>query len=182
MTNCPTDTIIEDYDDDWLHDHEFSDCTLSQSEVEAFLAPSAEKWHDYFATEHPAVITMDSAKTYQWNLAKQEMNHLRKNICNFLGCMEPDKVTEEDLLLYFLGPESKSGQFLIDELEISEHEYMQFMGTLCIQSAYRISTEELFGKTSFLRDQTLMNKSDYIRIWKKLAEKRKLKPQQMSSS
>lgn len=48
------------------------------------------------------------------------------------------------------------------------------MHTFCLQSAYQVSVTELFQSSSVLKDRTIMEKEEYVRIWKLLAESRKL--------
>eukprot|EP00558_Chaetoceros_sp_UNC1202_P003675 CAMPEP_0197235140 /NCGR_PEP_ID=MMETSP1429-20130617/2645_1 /TAXON_ID=49237 /ORGANISM="Chaetoceros sp., Strain UNC1202" /LENGTH=76 /DNA_ID=CAMNT_0042693661 /DNA_START=259 /DNA_END=486 /DNA_ORIENTATION=- len=53
-------------------DNDYADCTFDENELEQFLAPPQEKWRDFFSTNNPAIVTMDSAKKSQWKMARDE--------------------------------------------------------------------------------------------------------------
>ena len=107
---------------DFLEDLEFADnelvdCTFDKEELEMFLAPPQEKWIDYFSASNPAVITMDSAKKTQWQIAHDEIIHVRKRMRELLR-MEEDvedglSVTNRQILLFTIGPKSKIGVFFV---------------------------------------------------------------------
>lgn len=176
---------------DFLEDLEFADnelvdCTFDKEELEMFLAPPQEKWTDYFSASNPAVITMDSAKKTLWQIARDEMIHVRKRMRELLR-MEEDvedglSVTNRQILLFTIGPKSKIGDFLRDELDLDKETYLKFMSTACVQAAYRLSTFQLFHAQSLLKDSIVMGEKEYVQIWKRIAEKRKLPNHAMSTS
>lgn len=109
--------MLEDYHDlqqtDFLYktftqENEFADCFLSADTLNEFLAPSAEKWYDFLPKDNPAVITLDGTKLIQWELAKKEIGHIQNNLKQLLSV---SKITDKGILLYCLGPESRSGVF-----------------------------------------------------------------------
>ena len=133
-------------DDVEFADGELADCTFNQDELEQFLAPPQERWHDYFSTNNPAVITMDSAKTSQWDLARAEVKHVKKMMRMLLGnsSSESNDITPDQIVMFCIGPKSKVGIFLCNELGLDEQTYLKFMSTACIQAAYRVSVTQLF--------------------------------------
>ena len=162
---------------------EFNDCCLSQDELrEFFRPPSAGQWKDMDPKNFPAVLKMDESKTHQWKLAKEEIRHIKKSVHDILNVNEGDEFPFDRLVMHAIGPESEVGAFLCKEVNLSHEQYIEFMSTLCIQSAYRVSSRELFSRHSLLKNHTTMTESDYNKIWKDMASLRKLPRTEMRTS
>lgn len=178
--------IHEDFEalDEFMHDasSEPDDCFLSEDALKQVSIPPQEKWTDFLSSENPAIITLDDSKVYQWDLAKKEIVHIREATMNNLGGIAFDDVDHKMLLMQQLGPSSKIATYLQDNLGLSKKEYMQFMGTYCLQSAYLVSSTQLFSSDSSLKNDALMNEREYNGIWKQIATARKVEANHISTS
>ena len=189
-SNAEEDTRLSDYDyDDELYDifndgvdSALEDCNLSADDFQNLVAPPSENWKSFFSTEHPAVITMDQSKTIQWNLAQDEIHHLKKSICQLLGKEVDEEISLDSIALYIIGPDSAPGRYLIQELSLSKETYFRFMCNFLIQSAYKISVTGLYDKDSLLRGEVAMTKTEYLSIWKKIATLKELPSASVSTS
>lgn len=80
--NC--DHLQQEFDDflenEFRTQNDLSNCYLSEDALEHFLTPSQEKWKDFLPDENEAVVTMDSTKDKQWELAKKEIKHIWSRI------------------------------------------------------------------------------------------------------
>lgn len=187
------DGIIEPaddfFDDDFIHEsifddnecNPFHDCTLDDADLKKFLSPSLEQWKDLSSKDNATYVTIDQSKKKQWQLTKQEIRHVRERVMKMLNIQNFDDVHTRDIVSHILGPESDVGLYLQDELVLTKVEYLKFMSTLCTQAAYRISASSLYHSESLLNTSMLMEKKQYLSIWKLLAEKKKLKSSQISS-
>ena len=153
---------------------DLNDCYLSQTELDQFSSPSSEKWQDFLSNENEAVITMDSARETQWKQAKEEFEHVMKTLKELLSVEDPNTPTLEQIVDFFLGPHSKIGNFLREELELDEKSYLEFLSTYCIQAAYRASFTQLFHEKSLLKDHIRMTEDDYIQVWRTMAQKKRM--------
>ena len=108
----------------FFNQNELADCYLSEQELQSFLAPPQETWRDYLPHENEALITMDSSKDIQWKLAKDEINHVRRQVQHLLSIDEYKNVNMEEIIMFTLGPDSKAGLYLQAELELDKkHTY-----------------------------------------------------------
>jgi hypothetical protein len=108
----------------FYNQNELSDCYLSELELQSFLAPPQETWHDYLPHENEALITMDSSKDIQWKLAKDEINHVRRQVQHLLSIDDYKNVNLEQIIMFALGLDSKAGSYLQAELELDKkHTY-----------------------------------------------------------
>ena len=168
-----------------FHNHEFSDCRLSDEEVREFVTDANNNmtWHDLPPSQNPPIITMDSSKSLQWDLAKRELDHVRCSLRRLSGLTEDSEISEETIIMLCLGPESKTGRFLCDELGLGRRQYLQFMSTLFIQAAYGVSVTQLYhGRLSLLKEKTLMEMDDYVEIWKTISSKRSIPDTEVSTN
>ena len=80
------DNLIEAEDHDFVDETEAIDnginnYNLSPEELDAFLnPPSLDQWNDLLHFDNPSFITIDSAKTRQWKIAKSEIMHVRQQV------------------------------------------------------------------------------------------------------
>ena len=179
---CSNDEVI--FDDNFQIDDE---------ELNQWFAPSAEKWNDWLSSDHAANISMDSAKSLQWDLAQDELRQIKTSFCEYIlengdgtsnvaSSHDAKNVGLEDITNVIIGPQSVSGQFLMKELDLTETEYLNFLCTFCIQAAYGVSVSQLYNKDSILKEETMMPEDEYVQIWKKMATKRSLDDSEMSTS
>ena len=159
---------------DFFTQNELADCYLTENELKVFLTPSTEVWKDYLPHSNEAVITMDSSKMVNWRHAKNEIEHLQKNMAKLLDVNNVDEINLEKIVAYVVGPHSNVGKFFREELQLDEDEYLQFMSTVCIQSAYRASSTQLFHPISLLKSKLTISEKRYNEIWKMIAEAKKL--------
>ena len=126
------------------------DCFLSPDCLKECLTPppSQEKWKAFLSDTNPAVITIDSAKNVQWRLAQKEIEHVRANFMAELEIQNFREVTLDAIIMYCIGPESATGIFVSDSLNLSKKTYLQFLGTLFFQAAYKVSTTQLLNSRS----------------------------------
>ena len=173
----------EDYLDHTFYDqNEFSDCYLSEDALVDFLTPPQESWRDFLPEKNEAIITMNSSKDVQWKIAKKEIKHVRNRVLHLLGVDKFENMNASTMLLYFLGPQSKAGLFLQDELGLTPEEFLKFMSTVLIQSAYHVSATQLFDQDSLLKDKLMIEEEVYFQTWKKIAEKKMIPPGQVSTN
>ena len=175
----------EDFVDaaDFVENELLADCTLSPDELDQFLTPpSVDKWQDILSSDNPTFVTMDSSKETQWKIAKNEILHVRKRLTEISGKDDIKEVNKRDILFHTLGPDSDVGMYLKKELELSDEIYLKFMATLCIQSAYRVSSSQLFCKDSLLKGSAKVDEETYNKIWLTLAEKKKVSRSSVSTS
>ena len=165
--------------------HELYDCRLSEEELQELFQGNEEEptWHDLPPSTNPPIITIDKSKTFQWQLACNELNHIRSSLRRLLRLEEGEEITAEAIVMLCLGPTSETGRFLCNEIGLTEEKYLQFMATLCLQTAHRVSVEQLYHEhLSLLKRDAQMEKAEYVEIWKKLAEKRKLPDTEISTN
>ena len=185
MEDIPNPSSLDEYLFDEVLDNDLHDCFLSKEEIEELFAPPTEAWIDIPPTEFRTKITIDEAKATQWELAKEEITFALQNMkelikeqanttesINFLSdAGEPSK---EDIINYILGPDSAVGKILQEHLGLMPDTYLNFLGTFCIQAAYKVSTSQLFDSESLLCHAAPMNVQEYNKIWKNLAEKKRM--------
>ena len=183
----PVEDLFEDFDtdflsQDFLKQNEFADCVLSDDALSDFLTPPQETWKDFLPKNHEAIITMNRSKDVQWKLGQAEIAHVRKRIMHLLSIESFEDVNAEDLFGLCFGPKNEIGKLLCEELEISEEKYLRFLSTICIQGAYHQTSNQLFGKRSFLNKHVPMSEEEYNGLWKKIAEKKKLLADELSTN
>ncbi len=177
-SDAEEDTRYDEFNDDLYFDvcsnegidAALDDCNLSTDDFQRLIAPSSESWNDFLSNEHPAVVTMDQSKSIQWILAQDEINHLKKSICQLLGKESNEEPTFNEIVLFVIGPDSAPGRYLMQELSLSKETYFRFMCNFLIQSAYQISVTGLYSDDSLLKSEAAMPKADYLSVWKKLRQ------------
>ena len=155
---------------------DFYDCFLSEKELEDFLTPTAEKWDNVDPISVTPKLTIDESKEIQWDLAQEEINFVLDRVNVITGCTEEDSgdIKTQRLIDHVIGAESEIGNFLQSILEISSTEYLEFMITLVIQAAYRITSSQLYDSQSLLSREVPMAESRYNEIWLKLSTLKKI--------
>ena len=195
--NC-IEELLEDRDEGWMNDsawfsfpendNPFSDCTLDNKELQQFQTlPDVEKWKDLLPQDNATHITFDDSKRKQWKLARAEINHCKKRWGELLNPESNvgsaiDGVSNEDIVSYCLGANSKVGTYLQEQLCISSDCYLRFIHTFCLQAAHSITCTQLYDEKSLLKEHTLMRREEYTKVWDTISTKRKLKKGIMSTS
>ena len=163
--------LDEDY---FFIDENMADCLLADDEMQQFTAPPQQAWKDYSSKDFPALVTIDSSKHKQWIIAKKEIMHVRKQLRNLLDIADEDEGIVEKMILHLVGPNSKVGLFLKENLVLDDSKYLKFLHTCCLQAAYDCSTKQLYHKNSKLQEHVLLNERGYLDIWKWMANRKKL--------
>ena len=135
------------YDDEdyFFNDDSWDDCYLTRDERDSFTAPSQQKWKDLHPNDHPAIVTVDSSLEEQWELAKKEIAHVRKQVRAILNINkeDPDAIVGK-VIQHFIGRGSKISRFFEENLSLSGSKYLDFMHTFCMQAAYDCSVKQLY--------------------------------------
>lgn len=161
-------------------DNEWYDCNLSAEDFNALsnVPTSVDLWRDVNQKESPSILSFDDAKKTNWEMGKKEIQHLQKTIHSTFNNNQnsplDSKQLNHSLTVALLGAESKTGQFLCKELDLTAHQYLQFMCTFAIQASYRVSITELYDKISLLKDSVPMSKANYSEIWRNIATKKEV--------
>ena len=174
--NEPDDPFPSEDNYNFLSEHfaeesEFKDCFLDAHDLEQLLSPGMEKWKDLTSDTHPAVFTIDHSKEEQWKIAKKEIENTRKRMKIVFGSDDEElsEVHETDIVSNCLGLSSAVGLYFKRELSLTDEQYLKFMCTFCLQSAYRVSSAELFRNNSILKEFVPMPSDEYNGIWQKIA-------------
>ena len=91
-----------------------------------------------------------------------------------MDCEQDEDPNQKDIVNFTLGINSEVGKYMKKCLDLSDEMYLKFMGTFALQSAYRVTCTELFNRESVLEAYTLMSKKEYIDVWRKMSEARKV--------
>ena len=166
----------------FAQEDELADCPLEKDELVELLAPSQETWNEYPSANYPSILSIDSSKLKQWELAKTEFHHVRDSMQTLLKIEDPKDVTDDAIVMHSIGPDSEVGLFLCNEIEIDKKMYCKFMSTLLVQAAYRVSSTELFAKHSLLKEHLMMTQNEFNGIWKLMANKKKLPSSQIRTA
>ena len=156
---------------DEVQDDEFFDCYLSEREISEFLAPSTEKWEDVNSFDTPTRVTIDESKKTQWEHAQEEIKFVHGRLKDLTGV---EDIQANDVMDYIIGPKSVIGKFFQDTLDLTSVDYIKFMRTLAVQSAYRISSTQLFDEQSLLFKEVPMSQSEYNGIWLSISTMKRL--------
>ena len=110
----------------------------------------------------------------QWELAKNEIAHVRKQVRAILNINkeDPDAIVGK-VIQHFFGRGSKISRFFEENLCLSDSKYLDFMHTFCMQAAYDCSVKQLYHKHSKLRENVMIEEDKYNEIWSWMANLRK---------
>ena len=174
---------IEFLHDGFIESPLMEDCNLTSEELEEFLCPpDCSLWTDLLSSKNPTFVAMDESKEKQWKLAKQEILHIQKKMRELLYKLPGEDVSKNELVLYTLGPNSDIGKMLMRELQLSNEKYVEFISTIFIQAAYRVTSTELFDPLSLMKDLSPLAHDEYNKIWLKFATKKRIDTTKMSTN
>ena len=167
-------------------DENLENFILSNNDIEEFKAPPQHKWKDFVPMDHPAIVTINQSREQQWSFAKEEIKHAREKVRAMIQIdedsdMEPDEIIRE-IILFFVGSESRIGKFLQEQLLLSKQKYVGFLHTVCLQAAYDVSANQLYHQISKLRDSLLITEEDYIAVWSWMAHRMRVEAAQIGTS
>jgi len=171
---CEIDAVVQDLTlNNWYADDE---C------MKEMLNPDLQrKWEDYPNTEHATRFNINNSRTRIWELTKTEVAHIRSNLNILLAqANDPDlsgdynSSVQERIMFTLIGPQSDFGRAFMHELGIPEKEYLEFLGTIAVMSAYDISSAQLYGKYSLLKDAACMDQQKFLSLFEKLATSKKV--------
>jgi hypothetical protein len=101
-----------------------------------------------------------------WTQAKKELSFIR---CNLKRVTESAKPKVDDIFELIFGEDGDLSRVFQEHKIFESHdEYLQFLSTFFLSSAYQVSCRQLFDKHSRIDMAGAMGKDDYIRIWRKL--------------
>mmetsp|Transcript_28857 Transcript_28857/g.52205 ORF Transcript_28857/g.52205 Transcript_28857/m.52205 type:complete len:720 (+) Transcript_28857:272-2431(+) len=117
-------------------------------------------------------ISFNSSEDKVWTIARKEIEAYRERICKLtkLNFDEIDPV--KHILELFMGKSKPLMQLMMSSLEVSYEKAAHFLGTFCIQKAYRVSVAELYDDIDDGRLNTsdLLPRNEYVEMWKKIAD------------
>jgi len=128
--------------------------------------PTVEQWEDEPIPEVVSV-TMGRAVHEVWQQAKQEVNCARNGFKKLSGSPRP---TIEQHADFYFGPESEIFRAFQDVLQWEHSEFSLFLKTFCVQSAYKVSANELYNKAGYIRRDGLMEEAEYVQKWREIGE------------
>ena len=108
--------------------------------------------------------------------------HIQKKMRELLCKLPGEDVSKNELVLYTLGPNSDIGKMLMRELQLSNEKYVEFISTIFIQAAYRVTSTELFDPLSLMKDLLPLAHDEYNKIWLKFATKKQIDTTKMSTN
>jgi hypothetical protein len=88
--------------------------------------------------------------------------------------IEENTPTLKELFQFPMGPKISFGAVFCKELGLDDSTYFNLLATVCIQMAYHQTPSAIYDTCSLLRHKTVMDKDDYIGIWKKIATLKKI--------
>lgn len=135
--------------------------------------PPPEQWADVEASFDATKFTIDQAKQDQWDLAKNEITHLRSRFSELCE-KEEENVVLRDIFDFYVGSKSKFGSLMKNELGIDDELYFKFMHTACLQAAMNQSPTQLFFEKSPVSTDLVMMKEEYVKMWRDMSVKGKM--------
>jgi hypothetical protein len=76
-----------------------------------------------------------------------------------------------DIVNLFYGPDSKIFRVFKDAIKITHVEFIKFMKTFCVQTAYRVLCKEMFDSDSYI-DTCSLSTAEYTAIWHHIGKAR----------
>jgi hypothetical protein len=155
-----------EYEDDlFALDDDYRDCYLSPEEANELLdSTSASRFKGYvvkFKDIDPSLastrFTVDRCKTFVWEKARAELRQI---------CRRFDQEADHDgAFETIFGENCPFMRCLMDVSGLNYVDLRRFLGTLCIQSAYAVSSTELYCDDSLLKAYALMKNQEYNATW-----------------
>jgi hypothetical protein len=176
-------------DDLYIKDRELFGEWISETEANDAHVPTPEKWKDMLNEDFPCEIVMDKTKAFQWSHQKKEIEYIKSRIRMKVGldCEEEEeeeqasRLTEKDVFELVFGRSSVLATFFEQEIGVSLLNYLKFLQVYALQSAYSVSSSQLFAQDSLLNPPRNTTAREYNDIWKEMANKNKLNGTQISS-
>jgi hypothetical protein len=119
------------HDDDYYFDENEEETSIYNSIAASqelhrieFSSPPTDDWIDAPASNpslFPTIITIDEAKSQQWEMTKDEIKHVRFRLKKLLN---KEEIDNNDIIDHFLGPKSKFAFFLTDCLKMDMEIYV----------------------------------------------------------
>lgn len=135
--------------------------------------PLPEHWKDIECSYASTKFTIDQSKDNQWEIAKDEIKHVRSSFSK-LCKVDEGEIEPYNIFKYYIGTESDFGMQIKKILEFDDETYCKFMHTACVQGADNKTPKELFHRKSPGSKGLLIDYDDYIELWKKIAELNKM--------
>lgn len=184
-------SILDGYNsDDVIRDNPY----LCESHREYQLAPTSSStldpkhWEDILISD-PGVdvkFSIDTSTVRAWEHGIDEIKSMRERLVNLVykdddleNSFEERKVSLEDLFNLGFGYEKGAlGNIFARELSLEKKEYLSFLGTLFLQMSYKEAPSQLFAQDSELKSSVLTTCEKYMKLWKEIANKGRIVPDQ----
>jgi hypothetical protein len=144
---------------------------MHQNDIVEITSPPTENW----ATADPCRLRtrfdINTSLERNWEMARDEVREVKSRVLDILAKDNATDVTTKMIVLHFIGPTSNVGKVIKDAANLDDEQYTRFMNAFFIQSAYRISSTQLFASYSLLKEHALISEQEYERIWKVIAYK-----------
>jgi hypothetical protein len=159
--------------DDWDDDDEVADNTAEKGigmsladyrAQELVKTPTVQSWKDVDC--NVVTATIGEATDIAWTQGKDELGFFRRKV--FLKNFNTVKPSLLQIVNLLLGPESNIARLFEKKLGMKNQTFKMFLRTFFVQSAYRLSTSEMFMPESYVKTVTLMKKEEYTKNWKEI--------------
>lgn len=113
------------------------------------------------------VVTFGESREMVWNIAKDEITAYRNRVKELTKKDFHDIDPIKEVMDLFLGKAKPIMQLMESSLGLSYEKVCHFLGTYCIQKAYRLSVAELYDDEDDGRIKTsdLMSEEEYRNVW-----------------
>jgi hypothetical protein len=136
---------------------------------------------DYLANEKSKIVAVSSWKDVDcqvatgtigeateivWKEGKDEIDFFRRKVFQpKFGTLSPSILQISSLLL---SSEGSIAQLFQHRLKWSIPRFTKFLRTFFVQSAYRLSVTAMYSNESYLKTHTLMDKGEYVALWREI--------------
>jgi hypothetical protein len=126
---------------------------------------SVESWKDVRC--EAATGTIGEATEIVWKEGKDEIGFFRRRVFGpKFGTQSPSLYQVSELLMSPHSSESSIARLFEQKLKWSMSKFTLFLRTFFVQSAYRLSVTAMYSSESYLRTHTLMDKGEYVALWR----------------
>lgn len=132
---------------------------------------TVEEWTDVPVSRvgEEVIFNLDSATIKAWEDAQEEIIHLRSHLHEMCNIDPTRQLKLGHLVNLCFGPASDFASAFRNEMNMSQDDFMRFLGNICLQMSYLESASGLTEKYSELTEACLMTEREYLDTWKKMA-------------
>lgn len=180
-TTPPVASTLPSFDDasvsDWMYCYENPETDSNENLLHLMAEEFArEHYNDAPTKERPrwkvdssgkdVKVTFGEARERVWTTSKQEVQAYRDRVVKMVGKSFEDIDPVKDITELFLGKARPVMQLMQSSLGLSYEKACHFLGTYCVQKAYRLSAAELYDKSyDRIKTHDLMEESEYRGVW-----------------